>query len=70
MTVSLYNTRLEFGGEDGNRMGRTGDDPMTAPYAVDEREFPSGESPEEQFGFLLRYAILAPSTHKIGRAHV
>lgn len=63
MTVSLYNTRLEFGGEDGNRMGRTGDDPMTAPYAVDEREFPSGESPEEQFGFLLRYAILAPSTH-------
>ena len=63
MNASLYNTRLEFGGEDGTRMGRSGYHPVTAPYDVDEREFPANGSPEEQCGFLLRYAILAPSTH-------
>ncbi len=63
MSVMLYNTRLEIGGEDGSRMGRSIFDPMTTPYAVDEREYPADGSREEQFAFLLRYAILAPSTH-------
>ncbi len=38
-------------------------DPMTTPYGVDENEFPWDGPPEEQEAFLLRYAILAPSTH-------
>ncbi|HTO93052.1 MAG TPA: nitroreductase [Bacteroidota bacterium] len=36
---------------------------MTTPYAVDENEFPANGSAEEQEAFLLRYVILAPSTH-------
>jgi len=38
-------------------------DPMTTPYGVDENEFPWDGTTEEQELFLLRYAILAPSTH-------
>ena len=38
-------------------------DPMTTPYGVDENEFPWEGPPHEQGLFLLRYAILAPSTH-------
>jgi hypothetical protein len=38
-------------------------DPMTTPYSVDENDFPRGGTAEEQHLFLLRYAILAPSTH-------
>lgn len=36
---------------------------MTEPYSTDEREFPSAGTMEEQFEFLLRYVILAPSTY-------
>ncbi|HMK38021.1 MAG TPA: nitroreductase [Bacteroidota bacterium] len=38
-------------------------DPMTTPYGVNENDFPRGGSAEEQGVFLLRYALLAPSTH-------
>jgi len=38
-------------------------DPMTTPYGVDENDFPWSGSGEEQEEFLLRYALLAPSTH-------
>jgi hypothetical protein len=38
-------------------------DPLISPYEVSENEFPSWGTLEEQFAFLLRYAILAPSTH-------
>jgi len=38
-------------------------DPMTTPYGVDENDFPWGGPAEEQHRFLLRYAVLAPSTH-------
>jgi hypothetical protein len=38
-------------------------DPMTTPYGVDENEFPWDGTVEEQELFLLRYVILAPSTH-------
>jgi hypothetical protein len=37
--------------------------PMVSPYDVSDRDFPYGGTLEEQFAFLLRYAILAPSTH-------
>lgn len=38
-------------------------DPVRTPFEVDERDFPVGGSLEDQFRFLLRYAILAPSTY-------
>jgi len=38
-------------------------DPMITPYAVDENEFPWTGTPREQALFLLRYAVLSPSTH-------
>jgi hypothetical protein len=36
---------------------------MTTSYHIDETEFPRNGSPVEQARFLLRYAVLAPSTH-------
>lgn len=38
-------------------------DPVRTPYEVDERDFPTTGSLEDQFRFLLRYAVLAPSTY-------
>jgi hypothetical protein len=38
-------------------------DPLNAPYEVQEGDFPRSRSREEQFNFLLRYVVLAPSTH-------
>jgi nitroreductase len=38
-------------------------DPVKTPYEVDERDFPVAGTLEDQFRFLLRYAVLAPSTH-------
>jgi hypothetical protein len=38
-------------------------DAVNTPYEVHEGDFPRDRSLEEQFAFLLRYVILAPSTH-------
>ena len=38
-------------------------DPVNTPYEVHEGDFPRNGMPEEQFTFLLRYVVLAPSTH-------
>ncbi|HTS00743.1 MAG TPA: nitroreductase [Bacteroidota bacterium] len=38
-------------------------DPMTTPYALDENDYPWTGTGAEQALFLLRYAVLAPSTH-------
>ncbi|MGA9120723.1 MAG: hypothetical protein WB699_15265 [Bacteroidota bacterium] len=38
-------------------------DPVRSPYELAETEFPATGGAEEQMRFLLRYAILAPSTH-------
>jgi len=38
-------------------------DPVKTPYALAEAEFPRGGDLREQLEFLLRYVILAPSTH-------
>ncbi len=38
-------------------------DPTTTPYQIEAAEFPRTGMPGEQYAFLLRYAILAPSTH-------
>ena len=63
MTAALYNTVPESGPALGKPVGLKDYDPMTTPYGVDENDFPWGGSAEEQAAFLLRYAILAPSTH-------
>ncbi len=38
-------------------------DPRSTPWQVEEAEFYEIESPREQMEFLLRYAVLAPSSH-------
>jgi len=38
-------------------------DPKVTPWQVSERDFPREGSPTEKLKFLLRYAILAPSSH-------
>ncbi len=46
-----------------NRPPEAAYDPLRTPYAVREQDFPQTGSFEDQLRFLLRYAILAPSTH-------
>jgi nitroreductase len=38
-------------------------DPVRTPFGIDERDFPAAGTLEDQFRFLLRYVILAPSTY-------
>jgi len=38
-------------------------DPVKAPYRIDEQKFPVEGPLEEQFAFLIRYGILAPSSY-------
>ena len=38
-------------------------DPQVTPWRIDERDFPSEGTTEEKLTYLLRYAILAPSSH-------
>jgi hypothetical protein len=38
-------------------------DPCKTPYEIDEHDFPSTGPMRDQYMFLLRYAILAPSSH-------
>lgn len=38
-------------------------DPVKTPYQIDESSFPAEGSLEDQFAFLLRYAVLAPSSY-------
>lgn len=43
--------------------GATTFDPKTTPWRLDERDFPVRGTEREQLAFLLRYAVLAPSSH-------
>ena len=38
-------------------------DPKTTPWEVNEEELPAKGESEDKLKFLLRYAILAPSSH-------
>ena len=38
-------------------------DPLVTPYQINERNFPIKGTSIEKLKFLLRYAILAPSSH-------
>ncbi|RZN37990.1 MAG: nitroreductase, partial [Methanophagales archaeon ANME-1-THS] len=38
-------------------------DPKVTPWQINAQDFPAEGSPREKLKFLLRYAILAPSSH-------
>ena len=38
-------------------------EPQITPWEIKESDYPAGAKPEEKLKFLLRYAILAPSSH-------
>ena len=59
MTTATGDTRAA----DGARAADGRYDPLRTPYLVDESDFPLTGSLEDQVRFLLRYAVLAPSTH-------
>ena len=63
MTTATSNTAPGTGPAGGKPVRQTDYDPMTTPYGVNENDFPWGGPADEQAAFLLRYAILAPSTH-------
>lgn len=63
MKVSMYNMELDIDPEPGMRIEQEGYDPFKTPYEVDDQVFPWYESVQEQFLFLIRYAVLAPSSH-------
>ncbi len=63
MKVSMYNMELDIEQEPGMRIEQPVFDPFKTPYEVDDQMFPRYDSLYEQFLFLVRYAILAPSSH-------
>ena len=63
MKASFYNMEIDIADQSENTMGLESFDPVNTPYELDEHEFPRDGSLKEQFTFLLRYAILAPSSY-------
>lgn len=63
MKASMYNMELDIESQMGMSIEQQTYDPFKTPYEVDEHAFPLYDSISEQFAFLLRYAILAPSSH-------
>ena len=63
MKASMYNMELDIEPEMSRNNDRQSFDPLKTPYEVDEQAFPLYDAVQEQFLFLLRYAILAPSSH-------
>lgn len=63
MKVSMYNMELDI--EQGMHMmvDQEKFDPFKTPYEVDDQAFPLYDTVVEQLAFLVRYAILAPSSH-------
>jgi len=63
MKASMYNMELDMELPKGADRDRQFYDPCKTPYEVDEQAFPAYDGIREQFLFLLRYALLAPSSH-------
>jgi hypothetical protein len=61
--VSMYNMELDIDPEVRLKIEQERFDPFKTPYEVDEHLFPWYEKVEEQFTFLIRYAVLAPSSY-------
>lgn len=54
---------VDLGEEHEGRHGQQEFQPLVTPYSIREHDYPHYGTLEEQFMFLLRYAILAPSGH-------
>jgi hypothetical protein len=63
MKTTFYNMELQVDEQADDGSGGGSFDPFTTPYAVRPEDFPEHGPLEEQLRFLLRYAVLAPSTH-------
>jgi hypothetical protein len=63
LKASMYNMELDIEPRMGTSIDQQSFDPLKTPYEVDEQGFPLCDTVQEQFLFLLRYAILAPSSH-------
>ena len=63
MKASMYNMELDIEPHMAISIEQQSYDPLKTPYRVDEQAFPLYDTTREQFLFLLRYAILAPSSH-------
>lgn len=63
MKVSMHNMELDIESQKEMAIAYGEYDPFKTPYEVDDRAFPWYGTLREQFTFLLRYAILAPSSH-------
>jgi nitroreductase len=57
----MYNMELQIDGEGATDQETF--DPLRTPYEIDEERFPRTGSTQEEYAFLIRYAILAPSSH-------
>jgi hypothetical protein len=63
MKTTFYNMELQVDEGPDDRAGEGAFDPLTTPYALRPEDFPANGSLADQFLFLLRYAVLAPSSH-------
>jgi hypothetical protein len=63
MKASFYNMEIDIADRPEDTISIESFDPVKTPYEVDEHKFPRDRSLKEQFTFLLRYAILAPSSY-------
>lgn len=63
MDATFYNLELNMDEESDATPGVRPFDPLKTPYEIEESNFPSFDTLEEQYVFLLRYAVLAPSSH-------
>ncbi len=62
MKATFYNVEMDIQPGPSDRQRRE-EDQVNSPSAADEREFPTDGTREEQFEYLLRFVILAPSTY-------
>lgn len=63
MKSSMYNMELDIEDAVGMKIEQQKFDPFKTPYEVDEHLFPWYERVEDQFAFMVRYAVLAPSSY-------
>jgi hypothetical protein len=63
MKTTVHSMEMQVDEETGDRTGDAAFDPFTTPYAMRPEDFPASGSLDDQFRFLLRYAVLAPSSH-------
>lgn len=59
--ATMYNMELNIEGE--GAIDQETFDPLRTPYEIDELKFQRTGSAQEEYAFLVRYAILAPSSH-------